>query len=111
MAERASFTHGDALLVVDVINDFDHDDGDRLAASFRERLPAMTAAISAARTAGIPIIYANDEGGRWRSDAPGLIRDFLEKGAAAEVIKTLAPSREDHVLLKHRYSAFDHTAL
>ena len=43
MLSGNSFAAGDGLLVVDVINDFDHDDGDQLLASFRERLSAMVA--------------------------------------------------------------------
>jgi len=51
----------DVLLVVDVFNDFDHEDGDELLASFRERVPAMVEAIAAARAAVIPIVYVNDQ--------------------------------------------------
>lgn len=105
------FTAGDALLVVDVINDFNHDDGKRLLQAFRERASTMAAVISIARASGVPIIYANDDGDQWKSDGPGYIREVLESGADSEVIRELIPSPGDYVLLKHRYSAFDHTAL
>jgi nicotinamidase-related amidase len=105
------FTPGDALLVVDVINDFRHDDGDRLLTSFRERLSAMTAVIAAAREAAVPVIYVNDDNGRWDSDAPGLVQAATVTGKAADEMRKLAPAPGTHFLLKHRYSAFDHTAL
>jgi nicotinamidase-related amidase len=105
------FIAGDVLLVVDVINDFKHDDGDRLLESFRERVTAMTAAIAAARRAACPVIYVNDDQGRWDSDAPGLVRAAIENGDAPDLIHELAPFEGAHFLLKHRYSAFDHTAL
>jgi len=106
------FARGDALLVVDVINDFKHDDGERLLESFRERLPAMTGAIAAARAAAVPVVYVNDDHGRWDSDAPGLVRSTTDSGqGAAEIMRELAPSGGSYFLLKHRYSAFDHTAL
>jgi nicotinamidase-related amidase len=106
------FARGDALLVVDVINDFKHDDGEHLLESFRERLPAMTGAIAAARAAAVPVVYVNDDHGRWDSDAPGLVRSASDSGpGATEVVRELAPSAGSHFLLKHRYSAFDHTAL
>jgi nicotinamidase-related amidase len=105
------FGRGDALLVVDVINDFTHEDGQRLLESFRERLPAMTTAIAAARAAGVPVVYVNDDHGRWDSDAPGLVRSVTHSGRADEVVRELAPEPGTYFLLKHRYSAFDHTAL
>jgi hypothetical protein len=46
----------DALLVVDVVSEFDHDDGDTLLASFRERLTPLRAAIDRAREIGKPVI-------------------------------------------------------
>jgi nicotinamidase-related amidase len=111
MQNEFRFTAGDALLVVDVINDFDHEDGERLLQSFREKAPAMVTAIASARALGIPIIYANDDGDRWNSDAPGYVRSALENGPDPDVLRELIPSASDYFLLKHRYSAFDHTAL
>ena len=50
----------DALLLVDVINDFRHEDGDKLLESFRERHGALVSALEEARAKGVPVIYAND---------------------------------------------------
>lgn len=105
------FRSDDLLVVVDVINDFEHDDGDELLASFRERLDGMTSAIDAARAARVPVVYVNDAHGRWDADAPGLVRAVLERDRAREVVQPLAPAEGDAVLLKHRYSGFDHTPL
>ena len=99
----------DALLLVDVITTFEHEDGDRLLASFRERLPGFRAALDDARDRGIPVVYANDAQGRW-SDAPSLVRAALD-GKGGDVTSELAPRPDDPVFLKPRYSAFDHTAL
>ena len=101
----------DGLLVVDVFNDFDHKDGDALLASFQERVPAMAEAIIAGRAAGIPVVYANDQLGRWDSDAPGLVRATLAAGPGGELIAPLTPAPGDRFVLKPRYSAFDHTPL
>jgi nicotinamidase-related amidase len=100
----------DALLVVDVLNDFDHKDG-TLLASFEERVPAMVEAIIAARAAGIPVVYANHQLDRWDSDAPGLVRATLGAGSSGEVIAPLAQAPSDRFVLKPRDSSFDHTAL
>jgi nicotinamidase-related amidase len=104
------FEHGDALLVVDVLNDFDHEDADPLLASFRERAPRMAEAIAGARSSGVPVVYVNDDRDRWDGDAPGLAREAAE-GRGGDVVRSLLPQPDDPVLLKHRYSAFDHTPL
>lgn len=69
------FENGDALFVVDVLADFDHEDSESLLASFRERGAAMASAIAAARGAGVPVVYVNDDRGRWHSDSPALARE------------------------------------
>jgi nicotinamidase-related amidase len=63
--------------VVDVFNDFDHEDGDRLLYSFRERAPNMRRMIDAARGNGVSVIYVNDEREGWRGDAPGVVQEAL----------------------------------
>jgi nicotinamidase-related amidase len=106
----AELGQADALLVVDVLADFQHEDGDALLESFRERGAAMAAAIDDARNAGVPVIYVNDDRDRWDGDAPALAREAAN-GPGGDVIGPLLPRPGDPVVLKHRYSAFDHTAL
>ena len=101
----------DGLLIVDVFNNFDHEDGDDLRASFYERVPVMVEAIAAARSAEIPVVYVNDQLERWDADAPGLVRAALAVRPGGEVIAPLEPEPGDRFVLKPRYSAFDHTAL
>ena len=104
------FERGDALLVVDVLSSFDHEDAAALLASFRERRDRMVEAIATARAVAVPVIYVNDDHDRWDSDAPALARQAAA-GPGGDVIRPLLPRPGDHVLLKHRYSAFDHTPL
>ena len=61
----AAFEQGDALLVVDVLDDFEHEDAEPLLASFKARGAAMERAIAQAREAGVPVIYVNDDRDRW----------------------------------------------
>jgi nicotinamidase-related amidase len=110
LRQVSEFEPGDALLVVDVLNDFEHEDGAKLLASFRDREKAMATALERARAAGVPVVYVNDDRDRWDSDAPGLAREAAE-GRGGDVIGRLLPQAGDQVLLKHRYSGFDHTAL
>ena len=96
--------------MIDVISDFEHEDGGTLLASFRERLPAMRDALARAREQEIPVVYVNDHHGRWDGDARGLVEEALG-GHGRDVIEALAPRPGEPFLLKPRYSAFDHTAL
>jgi nicotinamidase-related amidase len=57
-----------ALILIDVINDFDFP---RAPSLLRYALPAaqrIAALKERAKRARIPVIYANDNFGRWRSD-------------------------------------------
>jgi nicotinamidase-related amidase len=100
----------DALLVIDVVTSFDHEDGDALLASFRRRIDGMRAALANARAREIGIIYVNDQNGRWDADAPGLLRAALD-GPGGDLVKELEPRPNEPFLLKPRYSAFNHTPL
>jgi nicotinamidase-related amidase len=101
----------DALLIIDVINDFGHTEGERLLQSFRARHAGMLAAIEGARAAGVPLIYVNDNYGRWDSNAQALIQQAIEEGRAGELVSSLAPASNERFLFKPRYSGFDHTPL
>jgi nicotinamidase/pyrazinamidase len=100
-----------ALLLVDVIKDFLHEDGACLLASYRERHGALVAAVEAARGAGEAVVYANDNTGPWDSDAPRLVCQAVEKGKGGELVAAIAPQDGDTFVLKTGYSAFDETSL
>jgi nicotinamidase-related amidase len=101
----------DALLLVDVIQNFRHEGAERLLESFRERHPALVTAIERARRDQIPIVYANDNHGVWDGDAASLVRRAVEDGRAPELVEAIAPGDGDRFVVKPRYSAFDHTPL
>ena len=100
----------DALLLVDVVNDFEHEDGDRLLESFRSRHAGFVEALGQARSDGLSVIYANDTYGDWRGDGPALVRRALE-GRGGQLLEAIAPADDDCFVVKPRYSAFDHTPL
>jgi nicotinamidase-related amidase len=100
----------DALLLVDVINDFRHDDGDSLLASFRERHAELLRTLERARERELPIVYANDNFGIWDGDAKRLIEHAIH-GRAGDLVEQIAPREGDRFVVKPRYSAFDHTPL
>jgi nicotinamidase-related amidase len=110
-AKAASTAIRDVLLVVDVIDDFRHSDGEALLASFRARVSGMVAVLRTARDAGVTVIYANDNRGIWDGDAGRLVTEATERGFGADVVQQLEPCDEDRFLVKPRYSAFDLTPL
>jgi nicotinamidase-related amidase len=103
---------GDAVLVIDVLNDFRFIGGDTLLRRFRPRLAPIAALLARARRAGVPVIYANDNFGRWRSSIADVGDELRQSNPVAW--RTLAPIRpqpSDYVVLKPRHSAFYCTPL
>jgi nicotinamidase-related amidase len=101
----------DALLLVDVIQRFEHEDGEQLRASFAERLGGLQAALESARARGIPVVYANDNEGVWDGDAPALVRRAIEQGRGGDLVAAIQPQPGERFVIKPRYSAFDVTPL
>jgi len=54
-----------ALVVVDMLNTYEHPDADALIRSVREVLPNIASLIERARGEGVEIIYVNDNYGEW----------------------------------------------
>lgn len=101
---------GDVLVVVDVLNDFEHEDGDRLLDSLRSRHDGLLAAIEGGRGAAIPVVYVNDHLGDWSADRESLL-ERARNGKGGELLARVVPRPTEPLLVKPRYSAFDHTAL
>ena len=100
----------DALLFVDLLSDFEHEDGERLLASFRERHEGMVRALGRARGDDLPVVYANDNYGVWDGDRQRLVQQALD-GRGGDLLEVIAPAEEDRFVVKPRYSAFDKTPL
>ena len=103
---------GNALVLIDVINDFDFPLAEAL---LRYALPAakrIAALKERARRARIPAIYANDNFGQWRSDFHQQIEHCLEKGGrGSQVVELLRPDDDDYFVLKPMHSGFFSTTL
>lgn len=101
-----------AILALDLISDFDFPDGPAVRRALAPRVKAIVRLMDAARHHGTPVIYANDNLGGWRSDAPALIRHCLEpQRPGAALVKALVPAKQDLIVLKPRHSAFYGTPL
>lgn len=99
----------EALIVLDVISTFEHEDGESLLTSMRTGAPSLLRALAHAR-GRISVIYVNDAHGEWDGDAPRHVARAVA-GKGGDVVTTLAPSPGESYLFKPRYSGFDGTAL
>jgi nicotinamidase-related amidase len=101
-----------ALVLIDVINDMEFESG---AALLENALPAarnLAQLRKRAKAANVPIIYVNDNFGKWRSDFRQQLGHVLEDGVRGEpVAKLLRPDKEDYFVLKAKHSGFYHTQL
>jgi nicotinamidase-related amidase len=99
-----------ALLVVDMLNTYDHDDADELAASAREVVPQIADLIERARAAGVALVYVNDNYGDWNSSSAELAERALA-GRHPELVEPLLPREDDAFVIKARHSVFYSTPL
>jgi nicotinamidase-related amidase len=101
-----------ALLLIDVINDLDFPEGDRL---LRYAVPAarkIAALKRRAKELRIPVVYVNDNFGRWRSDFAAQVDHCLEDGCRGRpVVELLRPDEDDYFVLKPKHSGFFSTTL
>jgi len=101
-----------ALLLIDVINPIDFEGGEKLLVHALPMARSLAALKRRAKAAGIPVIYVNDNFGRWRSDFPKLVEECLEARARGKpVVEQLPPADNDYFVLKPKHSAFFQTNL
>ncbi|MFH8370963.1 cysteine hydrolase family protein [Streptomyces sp. NPDC018031] len=99
-----------ALVVIDMINTYEHDDAELLVRSVRRALPVMTSLIDRARAEDVHVIYVNDNFGRWRSHHDEILRTAL-RGPHAELVEPVRPDERSLFVVKARHSIFYQTPL
>jgi nicotinamidase-related amidase len=99
-----------ALLVVDMLNTYDHEDGDRLRESARAVIPNIRDLIAAARSNDVLTVWVNDNHGDWTIGRRRLT-DWARENGDPALIDPIAPPDGTAFLLKARHSAFYATQL
>lgn len=103
---------GAALLLIDVINDFEFENGKQL---FKLAMPVAEQIASlktGAKRAGIPVVYVNDNFGKWQSDLNKIVSHCLDDGVRGEpFVKMVLPDENDYFVLKPKHSGFYCTSL
>jgi nicotinamidase-related amidase len=97
-----------ALIVVDMLNRYDHEDAEPLKLSVRERLPAMRRLIDAARERDVLTVYVNDNYGDWSANGPTLAKHALA-GEEPGLVEPVVPAQDVAFVIKARHSIFYET--
>ena len=104
--------HPTALLLIDLINDFEFPRGDELFAQALPIAPRIADLKRRAAAAGIPAIYVNDNFGKWQSKFDEIVNHCLEDNVRGRAfVRQLAPAPEDYFILKPKHSGFYQTPL
>jgi nicotinamidase-related amidase len=100
-----------ALIVIDMLNTYDHEDGDALAASVEQVLPNIVDLRDHAKTADdVLLIYSNDNYDKWHSGRHNLVEQALN-GKHPELVEPIAPTDPLPFIPKGRHSVFYQTAI
>ncbi len=103
---------GSALLIIDMLSRWDFPDAERLLPAAAGIAPRIATLAQRCRSGGVPVIYANDNHGRWRSDVRRLVTAAKAgEGQGAAIARQLEPEDTDYIVLKPKHSGFHATPL
>lgn len=99
-----------ALLIIDMINDFNFTHGEILSHKASTILDSILELKGYFYNNNWPIIYINDHYKVWKADLERIIQ-FCSNERSQSIIERIAPREEDYFLIKPKHSAFYGTAL
>lgn len=100
-----------AVLIVDMINDFDFPDGKKV---FKSALPAAKAIAKLkerAKNAGCAIVYVNDNFKKWHDSFATTVEQVERTDEGRQIAEILRPGKGDYYILKPERSGFYETPL
>ncbi|MER2060816.1 MAG: isochorismatase family cysteine hydrolase [Niallia sp.] len=99
-----------ALLIIDMINDFNFDHGNILAEKALIIAEQIQLLKNQCQKENIPIIYINDHYNLWQAELNKVV-EYCSNEKSDQVIDKIKPNDSDYFLIKPRHSAFYGTAL
>jgi nicotinamidase-related amidase len=99
-----------ALIVVDMLNSYEHADAEQLTRNVERVLPAICELIRRAEDEDVLTIYVNDNFGAWNSNRDELVEQVLG-GEFRHLVEPIAPRPETAFIVKARHSIFYQTPL
>lgn len=101
-----------AIVLVDVLNALRFEGSEKFvprALAVAERVARLK---KRAAEANVPVVYVNDNAGRWRSDASQVIEDCLREDAPGrDASRLVLPEKRDYLVMKPKHSGFYSTTL
>ncbi|KKK36160.1 isochorismatase [Mesobacillus campisalis] len=99
-----------ALLIIDMINDFDFEQGEILSRKAAEITTPIVNLKQQFQEKNLPVVYINDHFDLWKADIDKII-EYCTNDLSREVIARISPGKDDYFLIKPKHSAFYETAL
>jgi len=100
------------LLIIDMINDFSFAGAESLFPAVEQAAEHIAAFKQRARDAGMPVVYVNDNFGKWRSDFQTLVEGCMKEHCRGKrIVELLRPEGDDYFVLKPKHSGFYATPL
>ncbi len=101
-----------ALLIIDMINGFEFEGGEDLRSKAGATADVILRLRESADACGAPVVYVNDNYGRWRASPSEIIDACTAASAEAEaVVRRIAPRKHDFFVIKPQVSGFYATNL
>jgi nicotinamidase-related amidase len=101
-----------ALLIIDMINDFRHENGRELFGQVLPIVDSIRQLKQRANDAGIPVIYVNDNFRHWHDTFETTIAHVEKRSdEGRRVVEILRPGGDDYYILKPHRSGFYKTPL
>jgi nicotinamidase-related amidase len=98
------------LIVIDMLNPYDHEDAEPLMESVQRALPQLQRLIDAAKHRDLGLVYVNDNHGDWSAGRPDLVARALD-GKAPHLVEPIVPDDDLPFVIKARHSIFYQTLL
>lgn len=103
---------GTALLLIDVINDLEFPEAEQMLDAAILMAQQIKQLKQRARDAGVPVIYVNDNFGKWKSDWRRTVEHCLQGNVRGRpLVEILQPEDDDYFVLKPKHSGFFSTTL
>lgn len=99
-----------ALIVIDMLNPYGHEDAEPLMDSVSNMLPSLQELTQRAPDAGLLTVYVNDNHGDWSAGPKKIVRRALD-GAAPSLVEPIVPDEDTPFIVKARHSVFYQTLL
>lgn len=107
--DRDGARGGAALLILDMLNAFDFEGGDKVKRRATRIAGPILKLRAQADAAGWPVVYVNDNFGEWHSERSRLVADAIAAGG--DIVEKLQPRDRDYFVLKPQFSGFYATNL